>query len=659
MMDTDSSTILVRVWLFGAFHVERRNEAGIRETSDKSHWEKGYTRPLFKRLLSAGGRRLERLTLIDDLWPHPESPELVERYLNDAAYQLRKALRPAQLLKTFGHASGYALADQSLLWVDADACEALMKEAEQIGRTSAPALPLLEQAKAHFARGDFLEGESGLWVYARRGTLERLHSRCRIWLAEAYEQQGMSGQAEMLYSALLEDTPSDEDVLCRLMGLLHRQGMSHAALRCYEETKKQLKHLGQRLSPTTDAFAKRFLSEPRQVELYTEMETSNPTFPDKNRPLAQLSLRSSTTQDIIEEQELEGTDMNHLRRQIIQQALRVTGAAVITDDIWLNTDIAERLSRVLAKPSSIDERILFYLDKRLRNYWQERNDAVLPTSNLLPFVIADIQRVTTLLEGSLSPNIRTHLCDIAGTAAMLIGELYYDMSNYEQARKFQNIAIRAAHEANNVALEIVAWGRKSFAWTYDGNTKAALNCIQMARTLANNLNPVITVWLAAVEAEIQANIGNHDACLKALRVATNIEDQNYDKAESYWIHFDRSLAAGYQGISFLKLSRFGQKNLINNAQTALKDALDLLDPSMKRRQPTLLVDLAGTYIQQRNIEQACECALQAMDIAAQIKSQVSLQRLHTLREDLEPWKETQYVINLDNHIYPLFTQERH
>src|ERR1039457_4812962 len=106
MIDTDSSTILVHVWLFGAFHVERRNEQGIWETSDKSHWEKGYTRPLFKRLLSAGGRRLERLTLIDDLWPHPESPELVERYLNDAAYTLRKALRPAQVLKTFGHASG-------------------------------------------------------------------------------------------------------------------------------------------------------------------------------------------------------------------------------------------------------------------------------------------------------------------------------------------------------------------------------------------------------------------------------------------------------------------------------------------------------------------------------------------------------------------------
>src|SRR5579872_1181319 len=158
MMDKDSPTLLVRVWLFGAFEVERRDGDGCWEPIEKSHWEKGYTRSLFKRLLSANGRRLERLSLIDDLWADPESPELVERYLNDAAYKLRKALRPEEVLKTFGHGSGYQLLGQSLLWIDTDACEALMGEAERIGRTSAPALPLLEQARTYFARGDFLEG---------------------------------------------------------------------------------------------------------------------------------------------------------------------------------------------------------------------------------------------------------------------------------------------------------------------------------------------------------------------------------------------------------------------------------------------------------------------------------------------------------------------
>jgi tetratricopeptide (TPR) repeat protein len=241
---------------------------------------------------------------------------------------------------------------------------------------------------------------------------------------------------------------------------------------------------------------------------------------------------------------------------------------------------------------------------------------------------------------------------------MLIGELYFDISKHAHACAFHDIAIIAAHEANNAALEAVAWARKSFAWTYDGNAEEARICIQQARRLGWSVNSTVRVWLAAVEAEIQANLGDREACLKALDESSMIEDHQHHPSDSYWIHFDRSLYAGYQGVSFLRLSSQGHKDLVPNAQTALQDALNLLDPSMKRRQPTLLVDLAGTYVQQQNIEQACEYAFQAMNIATQIKSQVSLQRLLTLRGELEPWKETQYVRDLDKHIVPLLSPGR-
>src|SRR5713226_6228390 len=266
MIDSNSPSVLVRAWLLGVFQVQRRTENGTWETLDKTKWEKSYARPLFKRLLCTSGRRAQRITLIDDLWPDPENPELVERYLNDASYHLRKVLGAPELLQTFGHASGYQLADQSRIWTDVDECTALMTEGEKIGRTSAPAVRLLEQAQAHFERGDMLEGEAGLWCHARRGVVERLRYRCQLWLAEAYEQQGLVGQAEMQYSRLFEDNPLDEDVLCRLMRLLHRQGMTQQARRCFEETNKRFKQDGLRLSPATDAFAQRLFNEPRQVE---------------------------------------------------------------------------------------------------------------------------------------------------------------------------------------------------------------------------------------------------------------------------------------------------------------------------------------------------------------------------------------------------------
>ncbi len=80
---------------------------------------------------------------------------------------------------------------------------------------------------------------------------------------------------------------------------------------------------------------------------------------------------------------------------------------------------------------------------------------------------------------------------------------------------------------------------------------------------------------------------------------------------------------------------------------------------MRRRQPTLLADLAGVYVQQKNIEQACEYAMRAIDIAAQIGSKVLLQRLLLLRNDLEPWEETCSVQDLDRAIGPLLLPENH
>src|SRR5579872_4876143 len=540
MIDEDNATALVRVRLFGPFEVERRNEAGIWEMVDKAHWDRGYARSLFKRLLSSGGRPVDRLTLIDDLWPHLDTSELVERYLNDAAYQLRRVLRPAAILKTYGHGSGYALADQSLLWVDAGACEALLKEVEQRGRTSASALALLEQARTCFARGEFLEGESGLWVYPRRGTFERLQYRCHIWLAEAYEQQGMVGQAEMLYSQLLEHEPSDEEVLYRLLRLLHQQGMTHQAHRCFEETRNRLKHLGLHLSSATETAIKQLLSEPKSIERYGEQRTGS--------FLAKPSLHLSLTQDIMGEQVLEGATMDHLRRQFIQQSLKAVGTSVIASDIVFNVDMVERLSRVLTGPLCIDESILRYLEHRTASYWQDRHGAILASTDLIGYVLEHFQKTVELLERSLLPAQRIQLCAIASKTALLAGELLLDMGQYEQARRFDRVAITAAQEANDQTLEAISHGRMSLVWTYSKNYQQALINVEQARSLASKIaNVTANSWLAAIEAEAQANHHKYNDCLKALDQAERSENLLPIAEDSYLIHFDQALLLGYQG----------------------------------------------------------------------------------------------------------------
>jgi hypothetical protein len=196
----------------------------------------------------------------------------------------------------------------------------------------------------------------------------------------------------------------------------------------------------------------------------------------------------------------------------------------------------------------------------------------------------------------------------------------------------------------------------SFTWTYDNRSQAALSCIQQARRLIKeNVSPQVRSWLAAVEAEIWANLGDLDACLKAFNVAEYIEDKQSSE-DSYWIHFDRSLLAGYKGVCFRRLYRPEDRRthpFLDDAQKALLNALTGLDSTLILRKPTYHIDLASTYIPQEEIGQACEHAHQAVTIIARIKSQTTLQRLLVLRQDLEKWKDTLEVEALDEHMAPL------
>ncbi|MGH2507023.1 MAG: AfsR/SARP family transcriptional regulator, partial [Ktedonobacteraceae bacterium] len=241
-----------RVFLCGGFRVERRTGTCY-EALHTVEWSRSnYPRLLLKALLCCRGREARREALLDMLWPDGDGEQAVQ-YLNSATTKLRKVLE--SLLITESDATVYRLEGQETLWVDVDAAFAVQKDIEGQGRTSLQALSLLETAVALFQKGTFLQDEEGQWAATRRATVEQTRYRYRIWLAEAYEQQGKPGQAESVLSLLLEEDPTDEDVLCRLMNLLHQQGMTHQALRVYHRVVEACTQDGLDLAETTKTLA--------------------------------------------------------------------------------------------------------------------------------------------------------------------------------------------------------------------------------------------------------------------------------------------------------------------------------------------------------------------------------------------------------------------
>jgi DNA-binding SARP family transcriptional activator len=160
------SSCRLRVFLYGPLEVRKRTADGTWKPVEKEAWGKGrVARSVFKRLLAAPGRRLSRGAIQDDLWPEIENFELADKNVYNAINQIRRVTGKA-LVRTVE--TSYEITDQPLIWLDQDACEALLKEAENRGYTSLQALPLLEEALGYLERGELLEGESGTWVYGPR-----------------------------------------------------------------------------------------------------------------------------------------------------------------------------------------------------------------------------------------------------------------------------------------------------------------------------------------------------------------------------------------------------------------------------------------------------------------------------------------------------------
>lgn len=393
------------------------------------------------------------------------------------------------------------------------------------------------------------------------------------------------------------------------------------------------------------------IDDPDIINSHLHKNTHSLDFSVQNENVSS-DMQMSDGSSIIQMLGYTGMDVNQARRVLLQEALSIASSIVLSNNL-LNLEPWERLRYALRKPSSIDENVLRYLEMRVNNYWQNHYNATLTSFSLYNYVLDDFTKVTTLLEGAHLPTARTRLCIIASEIAQLLGTLLFDMGNYTHSRHLKQVAISAAQEAGNQELESVAWGRLSMAWMYDNNLQEALESIQKARLLSLfHTNTATHAWLAVVEAEIQSKLGNRQACLKALDDAECIEEQ--PNQDPYWLHFDRSSLTGYQGVCFQRLynSDDQQTNfLLEKAQIALMSSL--ASPALAHRRPTILADLADTYIQQKEVGEACRLASEAISTTNMIKSQRNVQRLFALRSNLDAWRDTQHVKDLDKQLHLL------
>ena len=245
---------LVRITTLGEFALERLMRAPSRTGDEplryarvaQSEWSnRGPAMALLKVLLCRANRRASRDELIEAIWPDPGEINSAHALDSAASVLRRHILRVGEagsLLLTLrsGGETIFKLAGQQRLWVDADAVLTLASQAMRAECQGQDPLPLLEEAHA-LAGGEFLEDDPyAEWAQGRRRTINGARHRVLFKLVDLYTRDERAGLAEELLFAALEEDPTDEDALCRLMVLLVEQERRQEALHLYQYTEDVL-----------------------------------------------------------------------------------------------------------------------------------------------------------------------------------------------------------------------------------------------------------------------------------------------------------------------------------------------------------------------------------------------------------------------------------
>ncbi len=236
-------TPMLRVYLLGQFRVEYR-EGNEWHLVDARAWQHRRVRSLLGCLLSNPGRRLSRDQAMKLLWPELER-EVATNRLNGAVHELRGILEPgieraagSRILRL--ERDILELADNSLLWVDAEVFRQLLEQADALTNTE-QVEQLLEEARGLYKGSYLLEELYSEWAMQPRDTLQQQWIALMLKLAKLRAARGALPAAIEALDTLRAADLTNESALQLLMVYLTRLHRRGEALRIYRQHAALLK----------------------------------------------------------------------------------------------------------------------------------------------------------------------------------------------------------------------------------------------------------------------------------------------------------------------------------------------------------------------------------------------------------------------------------
>jgi hypothetical protein len=276
-------------------------------------------------------------------------------------------------------------------------------------------------------------------------------------------------------------------------------------------------------------------------------------------------------------------------------------------------------------------------------YW------AVPPARMYQPAVAHAQLGAALLAGSGPESQRTRLASSLAEASLLAARLaHWDLKRTDQARLHYRNALIAAREADDHEIGSAILAHLAFLPAYDGKPGEARDLMRAAYAhAARGVSPEQRSWLHAVDAEVEAKVGDGRRSVDLIKRAEDaLTDTPSAAGNPDWLDFyDATRLNGFKGFCYLAGGQADQ------ARESLLCSLMALKPNEAKQRTIVLADMAKICVHTKDVDEACRTLTRALENLDKYWYGMGWDRIVGVRTSLDPFKDTRMVRDLDNRMH--------
>ncbi|WP_311765253.1 hypothetical protein [Streptomyces zingiberis] len=221
--------------------------------------------------------------------------------------------------------------------------------------------------------------------------------------------------------------------------------------------------------------------------------------------------------------------------------------------------------------------------------------------------------VAPLLGGRYKESVGQALFSTVAEATLLAGWMSYDACHHGLAQRYFLQALRFAQDGKDRRLAGSILSAMSHQATFLGRYTPAATLARAARMgISGVATPTLMAQFHAMEARALARTGDRRGCERALSEATRaLESRNHGDEPEWISYFDQAELAAEAAHCFRD---------VNSARQAVAHAENAMSGSHVRSDFFATMVLADAHLRAGEPEEACQVALEALDLGEQLKS---------------------------------------